>query len=712
MYRGLALPLILLSPALAASTMEEVVITASPHGKSASEVAGSLNILSGEKLQREVASTLGETLKNQAGINASSFGPGVGLPVIRGLSGKRVKILQNSSPLEDASATSPDHAIALEPMLADRIEILRGPAGLRFGPGAIGGVVNIIDNRIHTEPFSGMEGALETRYDSNGDGKVTVGRLDGGTGTWNAHLSGVVRSNNDVEIPGLAALDVDDGGETSNGFVANTDGEADAWSLGLSRVTDRVVIGFGLSRVNNAYGIPPGGHSHHHEEHDEQEGGEHEDEEHVDEAHEDEEHEDGEDHLEEDIFTRIDMRQTEYSGKILFPDLAGVFNKLDIDLSHTEYQHQELEVASRISNPGTEYATNANNLRAELSHGSSDGWLGALGLQLGDTEFVAQGEEAFVPPNRVRTAGLFATEETGLGAGTLELGLRFDRQGADPDNGSGKTHNLINAGASYLYPLGEHQQFSVIFSHSQRAPTAEELFSLGEHAATRSYQVGDGSLDRESSNSLEFTWSYTGPVSLNASLYHREFSDFIFEAANGSRFSHDLEEGGFSGAAACSSDTGDFDNDEAEFGGAPPCYFYQQEDARFTGGEAEMVAQLGDISLRLWGDMVRARLDNSGDVPRMPPARVGTSLDFNRGMWTMGLGFSHGFEQDNPGALETGTGSYNRIDAHLSLGNEQWTLFLKGNNLSDEDIRNATSFLRDIAPEPGRSLVIGARLNF
>jgi iron complex outermembrane receptor protein len=334
-------------------------------------------------------------------------------------------------------------------------------------------------------------------------------------------------------------------------------------------------------------------------------------------------------------------------------------------------------------------------------------------VQYGQTDFNAIGEAAFVPPSEVKTGGVFVTEETGLATGTLGLGLRFDRQTAQPDSGREREHKLLNASVSYLYPVGDSQQISLIASHAERAPTAEELFSEGKHAATNSYQVGDAELDREASNNLELTWSYTGTLNLNASLYYRDFSDFIFEAADGSRFSHDLESEGLAGGDACSGAIGDFEGNQEEFDAAPPCYFFHQQGAEFTGIEAEAVVPLAEfLSLRLWGDAVRAKLANSGDVPRIPPARLGVSVGFNRDGWYAGLDASHGFEQDNPGLNENSTQDYTRLDAHLSYSIEQWLLFLKGSNLSDEEIRNATSFLRDIAPEPGRAVVIGARYSF
>ena len=577
-----------------------------------------------------------------------------------------------------------DHAIALEPMLADRIEILRGPASLRYGPGAIGGVVNIIDNRIHSDSQAHVEGAIETRYGSNNDNNVVVGRVDGGSvqgfmgdaASLNLHLSGLVRQNNNMEIPGLAAQD-QSADETTNGYVANTDAKASAWNLGISRVTDNMVIGIGMSRVDNNYGVPPGGHAHH-EDHED-----HEDHEEDSEPHGHTEH--------HDLFTRIDMRQTEYSGKLLLRELPGVFDTLDINLTHSDYRHNELEIDDAITETGSRYATKESQLRAELTYQIGD-WLGATGFQAKDKKFTADGDETFVPPNDIEALGLFVTEETRLGNGTLELGIRLDHQTADPDSGNYRetSHSLFNASASYLYPLTNSQQISLIYTHSQRAPTAEELFSQGEHAATNTYVVGNIDMDKEAANSVELTWGLEGPIHINAALYHREFTDFIYEATNGTRFSHDLEDDGLSGSLLCTNDFTAFDNDPEIFENALPCYFYQQEGARFSGVELEVMTPITDnSSIRVWGDVVRAKLDGGGDVPRIPPARLGADVDVAKGNWIAGIGVTHGFKQNNPGANESNTAAYTRIDAHISFNIENWSLFLKGSNLSDEEIRNA-----------------------
>ncbi|MEK7215952.1 MAG: TonB-dependent receptor plug domain-containing protein, partial [Chloroflexota bacterium] len=402
----------------------------------------------GDALQRASATNLGETLKDQLGVSSSSFGPGVGVPVIRGLSGNRLAILQNSSPLADASATSPDHAIAQEPLLADRIEILRGPATLRFGPGAIGGVVNIIDNRIHLESFSGAEGALETRHDSNNDGNVVVGRLDAGTGLYSAHVSAMTRDANPTEIPGAAALNADDPAETTHGTIANSEMEADAFSLGVSRTTDNLAAGFGVSHVKNDYGIPPGAHHHEEEENHLPDPGA------------------AETEAAEEV-VRIAMEQTEFSGKLVLPQLPGpfssLFRSLFLDASHTDYEHTEFEITGELRQPGTAYETDTDYARLELTFGSEGDWQGYTGAQIRSTSFLAIGDEAFIPENETALSGVFATVERPIGDSTLEFGARLDRQTADPVDGDNLSHNLLNASASYLYPLDTANSIGVVY---------------------------------------------------------------------------------------------------------------------------------------------------------------------------------------------------------------------------------------------------------
>ncbi len=680
------------APAFADNNIEEVIISASGHQKSAQEVAGSFNVIANDELQRDAAATLGDTLQNQVGIASSSFGPGVGNPMIRGLGGKRIEILQNSSSVGDASDVSPDHAIATEALLAERIEILRGPATLRFGPGAIGGVVNVIDNRIHLSAFEGIEGALESRYSSGNDGVATVARFDAGNGPLNLHLDGVSRDSNDVKIPGLADLDDSD---SSNGFIANSDARADSLSAGASWVQDNSVMGFSVSHLDNNYGLPPASHGAHSED--------------SDAGH-------------DDIVVRIDMQQTSYQGKLLLSDLGDFFDRLNVDVSYTDYQHreQEFDLDTGDSAISSTIEAQSRELRAELTHLERAGWFGTMGLQVSSRDFGSSGEESFIPGSTTSRQGLYWLEETAIADNNLEVGIRFDRQKIEmADQSLSLDHDSFNIGASWIAPLSEHHRLSLTLAHSERAPAAEELLSLGTHVATNSYEIGNTRLSGESSNSIELTWVYEGDeeslLTFRGSVYDNQFSNFIFQQDTGLSLSHDLEDMGFEGLQACSSALADFSSSLDEYTDAITCYLFEQRDATFSGIELESSYQLSDAqSIELQADLVRGQFTagSNRDIPRLPPAKIRASYVVESDHWRAALNITRAAAQNNAGENQMSTLGYTRLDASLSYNQPNWSVFVQGQNLTDRDIRNATSFLREIAPEAGRNLTIGLRYQF
>ena len=679
-------------PAFANNNIEEIIISASAHQKSAQEVAGSFNVIAGDELQRDAAATLGDTLQNQVGIASSSFGPGVGIPMIRGLGGKRIEILQNSSSVGDASDVSPDHAIATEALLAERIEILRGPATLRFGPGAIGGVVNVIDNRIHLSAFEGIEGALESRYSSGNDGVATVARFDAGNGPLNLHLDGVSRDSNDVKIPGLADLDDSD---SSNGFIANSDARADSLSAGASWVQGNSVMGFSVSHLDNNYGLPPASHGAHSED--------------SDAGH-------------DDIVVRIDMQQTSYQGKLLLSDLGDFFDRLNVDVSYTDYQHreQEFDLDTGDSAISSTIEAQSRELRAELTHLERAGWFGTMGLQVSSRDFGSSGEESFIPASTTSRQGLYWLEETAIADNNLEVGIRFDRQKIEmADQSLSLDHDSVNIGASWIAPLSEHHRLSLTLAHSERAPAAEELLTLGTHVATNSYEIGNTRLSGESSNSIELTWVYEGDeeslLTFRGSVYHNQFSNFIFQQDTGLSLSHDLEDMGFEGLQACSSALADFSSSLDEYTDAITCYLFEQRDATFSGIELESSYQLSDAqSIELQADLVRGQFTagSNRDIPRLPPAKIRASYVVESDHWRAALNITRAAAQNNAGENQMSTLGYTRLDASLSYNQPNWSVFVQGQNLTDRDIRNATSFLREIAPEAGRNLTIGLRYQF
>jgi iron complex outermembrane receptor protein len=593
---------------------EYMLVTVPLHKKEA-ETALPVTVLSGDELHARMAATLGATLQQSPGLSSASFGPGVGQPVIRGQQGPRVRVLQNGVANADASGVSADHAVTVEPLLAESVEVLRGPATLLYGGGAIGGVVNVIDNRIpRARPEAGISGAIEQRHDSATDGNTSVFKLDGGVGSIAWHLDGVYRDWNEVDIPGLAfnRATVDDLDESSDGYIANSDGRNHTLSGGLSWIFDRGHIGFSVSDMRNKYGIPSGGHVHGGEGHGD------EDHDHGDEGDDHDEHAD-EAHHGGDI--RIDLRQTRYDLAGELRELGAGIEALRWRLAYSDYKHSEWEGAEKA----TTFTNETWEGRFEAVHAELAGWHGVLGLQLKDTDFAALGEEAFIPPSTTRSVGVFLLEDHHRGDWVYELGLRLDRDRIDPAGEALREQSFNNVGASAAALWNFHAEWSLglALSGSQRAPTVEELFSNAGaaerhndhfhyhdavvHAASRSVEVGNAELEQETSRNLDVTLRYGGAGANGyVTAFYNDFRDFIFLANTGFEYAE------------------------------VPVLEYQQEDARFHGVEFELKLPLaalggGDVGIDFYGDWVRGRLADSGDVPRMPPWRLGTRLNFSSG---------------------------------------------------------------------------------
>ncbi|MFT6288260.1 MAG: iron complex outermembrane receptor protein, partial [Alcanivorax sp.] len=598
-------------------TMEHIIVSVPIH-KQEADTALPVTILTGDALRRQAAATIGETLANRAGIANATYGPGVGRPVIRGQQGPRAITLQNSTLSADVSGLSPDHSVTVEALLADSIEVLRGPSTLLYGGGAIGGVVNVIDNRIPRKPLNGVEGALEYRYDEASDMDSGVGRLEGGNGSFAFHVSGTTRSTDDLNIPGSAidenALEAEEallGGhegedheeeelENSEGFIANTDSETDVRTGGMSFHFDKgSYAGISVSHIESEYGLPPGTHEHGHEEEHE---GEHADEEHGDEEEEEEE--------EEEVI-RIDMEQTRYDAVVhLKQPMAGV-EALRGFLTYTDYEHDELEGAE----VGTRYARETWETRAEIIHDAFLGSEGVIGLQLRVDEFEAAGEEAYVPKTDSTEVGLFLLEDFHVGELVYELGLRVDHVERDPnsENASEAEFTSISASGSALWQFNENWQAGLSISRSARAPAAEELFSnvdamdaesLVTHAATGIIEVGDPDLDEEVSLNVDLAVQWHSDSSwAEMSLFYNSFKDYIFLLNSAEEVDETF------------------------------IYLYEQEDAAFYGIEFESSFHLanlgqGSVALGVHGDMIFGEFDKSGDIPRLPPARIGGKLSW------------------------------------------------------------------------------------
>ncbi|MDN3637424.1 TonB-dependent receptor [Simiduia curdlanivorans] len=656
-----------LTPLPLSAAIEEVIITASPLAKNGDTLSQPAAVLSGDELRRKAASTLGDTLNDQPGMSSASFGPGVGAPVIRGQSANRVKVMQNQLGTMDAASASPDHANSVEPLLAERIEVLRGPATLRFGNDAIGGVVNVIDNSIPSARINGVEGAIEARYQSVNQQKVGVGMLEGGSDRLAWHLDGVWRESQNVDIPGYAHAEESHESpeleeEEHKGIIENTDAQADSFSAGASWFNDTGFIGLAISQLNNNYGIPPGGHEHEEEEPD---------------------HEEEPGHEEEEALVRIDLTQTRYDLKGEQNNLAPWIEKLSYRLAYNDYQHIELEG----DEAGTKFQNKAWEGRAEVIHTDSGDQRGAFGIQAGTRDFAAIGDEAFIPRSDIDNLGAFVLEEFNRSNWVFELGARAEYNAIAPDDQSKRSFNTYSLSGAAHWHINDAQHLTFSLARAQRAPSVEELFSLGAHLAEQNYVEGNADLKPETSLNTEIGYHYEGPVHLELNLFNNAIDNFIYKANTGAVI------------------------DEL------PVYAYVQDATRFYGAEIQLTLPLNSQwQLQGFVDAVRAKFDKGGDVPRINPPRAGISLSYEDDQWQLDMRATAVSEQKHPGEGEFAVDGYNRLDLsasrNLNLGEQEILLFIKGNNLSNAEIRNASSFLRAYAPEPGRSVELGARLSF
>ncbi|HST44991.1 MAG TPA: TonB-dependent receptor, partial [Luteimonas sp.] len=559
--------------------LSAIVVRASPLPRTAEDLTRPVEVLAGERLDEAKANSLGETVSRLPGVQSSYFGPGVGRPIIRGLEGARVQVLSDGLSAGDVSTVSVDHAVSIEPFLASQIEVLKGPATLLYGSGAIGGAVNVVDGRI-PEAVTGrpLEGRAELRAGNVNDEKTGMVRLDGtsASGKLVFHFDALHRETGDYDIPGFAESarlresehdhDHEDehGGEEAEAFgtLPNSFVRTDSGALGVSYVGDRGFLGLGASLFNTRYGVP--GHAH---AHGEDEGHGHEDED--GDAHE----EDGE----AAVRIVMDQRRHEVRGGL---DDLGVFDTLRVKLARTEYTHTEFEGDA----VGTVFDNDTVEGRLELVHRAWGGWQGAFGLQGSQRDFSAVGDEAFVPDSESRDLGVFWIGERSFGALDLELGARYDRNEVDVEAGSAigpsRSFDAASISASARWNLGDALHLSFGLDRAQRSPTAEELYSNGLHVATQSFEFGNPELDLETANRAEvgLHW-HAGPLRVGASLYQVRYDDFVYLADTG------VEDGG------------------------TPARVWSQSDARFTGAELEaewtfLENDTGAWSVRAFGDVV------------------------------------------------------------------------------------------------------------
>ena len=674
----------------------DIVVTALIPRRQGDILSGT-SVLTGDKLTRDLRPSIGETLARQPGVSSTSFGPNASRPILRGFQGERVRILTDGIGSFDVSNTSVDHAVAINPLTADRIEVLRGPAALLYGSSAIGGVVNVIDSRIPRRvPDEAIHVDGIATYGSAANERTLSGEVEAPIAeNFVVHVDGSWTKTDDLRTGGyilskpmraLAAqsddAEIREDGQWK-GKLPNT--AAETWEVagGFAYVGTGGNLGVSVSHSENRYGVPSRidvaeDHDHDHD------------------------HDDEPGHTHEDVTLSMKQTRADLRGEVSTG--GGFLDSIRLRAGFADYQHQEIEPTGEV---GTTFKNQSMESRLEFVQARHGGWDGAFGAQFFTRRFEAIGDEKFLPRNETNQLGLFTLQSLDLGSTRIEAGGRFEHTDlnsvADADLFVGayrRSFNALSGSLGISQEVTPGWRAGLNLSRSERAPSAEELFARGNHAGTQAFELGDPTFGKEKSWGIEGTLRGKGEgYSVSLSAYHNWFSGFIYDSI--------VDD------SVCQAANG---GAELEF----PCYAYSQADARYYGFEAEgsvKLAQLGGYAINLDGvaDYVRATIKGSGPAPRIPPLRLLSGIEAQGERISARAEVEHVFEQNRIAATETPTDGFTLVNASLSFkpfkDNDRTTLMLSANNIFDVEARRHASVLKDFAPLAGRAIRVTARFS-
>ena len=652
----------------------DIVVTGTR--RSIDEALGGVSVVDGAELASSIRPSIGETLAKQPGVSATSFGPAASRPILRGLGGDRIRILTDGIGSLDLSSSSADHAVAINPLTADRVEILRGPSALLFGSAAIGGVVNVIDSRIprrdperplHAEGMAGYGTAANERSAAlSVDVPLGGGFVAHGDGSWSKSddlrtggyiLSRPLRdqasASADPAIRDLADL---------RGELPNSAAQSTEFAGGLAYVKDALNVGVSIARHTARYAVPirfsldPS--------------------------------------VEAEAPT-IDSEQTRYDARAEIP-IGGFLEAVRLRGGYSRYHHDELEEDGAI---GTSFHARGGEVRSEAIQAERGGWGGTSGLQYVAKRVAIDGAEKYLPDARQRQAGLFTLQSVDLGKLRIEGGARFERSRltAEADALLGtpayaRTFNTLSLSLGGLYEVAPGWKAGLNIARSARAPAIDELYANGPHAGTQAFEIGDPDLEAERSLGGELSLRYTkGPMRFGLTAYRSRFANFIFQAPTGA-IADNL-----------------------------PVYQYSQGKATYSGLEVELQSPLGRMAGVKWGleaqaDAVRATIKGFGPAPQIPPVRFLAALTGEAGLVDGRIEVEHALKQTRTATLETDTPGYTLLNAsvewHPLTDRPDLTLGLSANNIFDVVARRHSSLLKDYAPLAGRDVRVTARFEF
>jgi len=642
-------------------------------------------VLSGDELQNKLSGTLGATLANELGVSATGYGSGSSRPVIRGLDGARVQILQNGLSVGDVSSISPDHAVANPIQNAHQIEILRGAAALLYGSGSSGGLVNVVNDRIVTSMPDVVSGSLNTSYETVNQGKTANIELDAPAGPLALHLDSAISNSNNYRIPGFA----EQGGPNANwainpgnpvnvpysGKLPFSYSNQNSLGLGATYLRSDGYTGISLERMNHNYGIPTS------------EGG------------------------------FIQQSQNRYDIAHQSNDPFDGFSSIKISAANSNYQHTEFANNGIASTQWNNIATEA---RLELAHKELLGSKGIIGAQLTASTLnatdLATNNYAIVPQTKSSSNALFLIEEGRYGPVKTSLGARYSYTSQNPNTGTqfpssssqefvptsysspslqNRQFNLMSYSAGGLLDVAKGYGLGLAYTVSQRAPSPQELYSYGPHDSTATFDIGNSNLGTETSHNVELSFQKTlGLVKSKASVYRNQFNNYIYGFYTG----------------AYSQANSNFSVVQAS-----------QANASIRGAEGELTYNWNETGVggRIFGDISQGTFNAGGNLPLQPAPRLGSELAYQRNGWLTSATYIYSYQQNRLANWEIGpTPSYNLVNANLSyterIGKVNWTGYLVLKNLLNEEIRYATTpmSVRLYAPQPGRSLMVGIRAAF
>lgn len=724
------------------SDIEHIIVNSSGLHQTTLEMATPVSVLAGDELKMRVQPTLGETIKAEPGVHSTYYSPVASSPVIRGMSGPRVKVLQNGLDASDVSNTGPDHANAVEGITTKQIEILRGPATLLYGSGAIGGVVNVIDNRIPTEIIDGNEVVTDARYSSVSNEKLFAVAGDFAFGDIQIHADAFSRKSDEIEIPkndnphheeedhdeheGHDDHDEHEENEYT-GKLANSDIDAKGFNLGASYITNDYFFGLSFGQLENDYGIP--GHHHHHEEE--------EDHDHEDEDHDDDH--DEHDHAEENerVYAALRQDRVQFAGAIYSP-FKGI-ETLSFRGGYTDYEHTEFEAGVA----GTSFTNKTTEARITAEHEEVSNAHGIFGYHYTRSKYSATGEEAFTPASTTTSQALFLLEEMNIDNLNLQFGTRIEQVEIDAnqltnEHVEGPAPAFLNfdelnfsASLGFVWTYTDGYSIAASFAHAERSPSAAELLSNGLHIATNSYDLGamyqmdeHGDIEynesfakQETASNIDVSWrKYSGDFRFTVSGFYNRVDNYFFQRDTGFYFEHldhDHDEHDDHGVHNVALDDDDHDHDhEAE--GETPIRAFTASDVQISGIEAEMLYTLSDSwSTRVVADYTRVKLVDGGYLPRIPPMKFINEWTYAVNDWQVTGSVHHYAKQDNVTANEEPTDSYTLLNFEaqyfLTVSENDLVIYLQGQNLTDEYAQVHSSFLKEQAPLPGRNFSLGVR---